>query len=188
MSDGFDLDAPCGRHLAFRNLVECGETWEASSRSPRPISNIPREPKTVEALLRLARVILDPVIDHFGSIELTYGLSASQLSNRVKAAVGQISPKHDQHAAHEVNSKGNPVCDRGGASADFSVPGASSLEVARWIVGNLEFDRLYFYGDDLPIHVSASSDPKGAISVMNTLPNGNRVPSNRTKPGFLAGD
>ena len=28
------------------------------------------------------------------------------------------------------------------------------LEVAQWIVAHTPFDRLYFYGDDLPIHVS----------------------------------
>ncbi len=28
------------------------------------------------------------------------------------------------------------------------------LEVARWVVTNTPFDRLYFYGPDLPIHVS----------------------------------
>lgn len=40
------------------------------------------------------------------------------------------------------------------------------LEVAQWIVSNLPFDRLYFYGNDRPIHVSYSKDKTGQVTVM----------------------
>jgi hypothetical protein len=32
-------------------------------------------------------------------------------------------------------------------------------EVARWIMANLPYDRLYFYGKDRPIHLSHSQNP-----------------------------
>jgi hypothetical protein len=41
-----------------------------------------------------------------------------------------------------------------GGAIDFIVEDESMLEVAHWIVAKTPFDRLYFYGDDRPIHVS----------------------------------
>jgi hypothetical protein len=43
---------------------------------------------------------LDPVIDWFGMIELTYGFCSPALARQVS---GRIDPKRDQHAAHERN-------------------------------------------------------------------------------------
>ena len=37
---------------------------------------------------------------------------------------------------------------------DFIVDDEDMLDVARWVVANTPFDRLYVYGPDLPIHVS----------------------------------
>ncbi|MEA3275533.1 MAG: peptidase M15, partial [Pseudomonadota bacterium] len=67
---------------------------------------------------------------------------------------GRIDPKRDQHAAHELNRRKRPVCERLGAAADFIVDDESMLEVAKWVVANTPFDRIYYYGDDKPIHVS----------------------------------
>jgi hypothetical protein len=50
--------------------------------------------------------------------------------------------KRDQHAAHELNTRGKPICDRLGAAADFLVPYESMLEVAQWVVENTPLDRL----------------------------------------------
>ena len=62
--------------------------------------------------------VLDPVIDYFGMIRLTYGFCSPELAKEVP---GRIDPKRDQHAAHELNRLRNPVCSRLGAAVDFIV-------------------------------------------------------------------
>lgn len=48
--------------------------------------------------------------------------------------------------------------------------------VANWIIANLPFDRLYFYGSTRPIHLSyAASELREAIE-MRTGPSGRLVP------------
>ncbi len=37
---------------------------------------------------------------------------------------------------------------------DFFIEDECMLEVAQWVATNTPFDRLYFYGNDKPIHVS----------------------------------
>lgn len=148
-----DLDAPCGRHFTYRHLIECGET-QAHTGLP----NRPKEPDSYTALYELAANILDPVIDYFGMIRLTYGFCSPELARHIS---GRIAPALDQHAAHELNGRGRPVCPRLGAAVDFRVDDEDMEEVARWIVANLPFDRLYVYGRDRPIHVSYSERPAG---------------------------
>ena len=67
---------------------------------------------------------------------------------------GSIDSKLDQHAAHEKNRLGTTICTRLGAAVDFIVDDEDMLEVAQWLVANTPIDRLYFYGEDRPIHVS----------------------------------
>ena len=61
-------------------------------------------------------------------------------------------------------------------------------EVARWIVSNTRFDRLYFYGPDRPIHVSAAREPNREIVLMREIPSGRRVPRVVEEGVFLADD
>jgi hypothetical protein len=49
-------------------------------------------------------------------------------------------------------------------------------EVAEWIMQNTPFDRLYFYGENCPIHVSYSSEPKGEFVTMLENKMGRRIP------------
>lgn len=49
-------------------------------------------------------------------------------------------------------------------------------EVARWIMENLSFDRLYFYGKGRPIHVSYAEVPQGLAYEMREATNGRRIP------------
>ena len=93
-----DLDSACGRFLTYRQLIECGET---QARTGLP--NLPREPDSWSALLDLAVQVLDPVIDWFGMVRLTYGFCSPELAREIP---GRIDPKLDQHAAHEVNRAG----------------------------------------------------------------------------------
>jgi len=141
-----DLDQACGKHFTFRSFIECGETQERLR-----LKNLPLNPATYNALYDLATQVLDPVVDYFGGIRLTYGFCSAELGRHISK---RVAPKLDQHAACEVGPREGPICDRLGASCDFIVDDENMYEVADWIIANLPFDRLYFYGADRPIHIS----------------------------------
>jgi len=162
------LDEPCGHYLTYRHLIECGET-----RTTSAIPNLPKIPESYTALFDLATSILDPVIEYFGRIELTYGFCSSQLARRIH---GRIAPELDQHAAHEMKRTGASVCPRLGAAVDFLVADENMKEVANWIIANLPFDRLYYYGVDRPLHVSYGPEHKRDAVEMSLTANGRRVP------------
>ena len=172
-----DLDAPCGRFLSFRQLIECGETQASTG-----LENLPRQPESWNVLFDLATEVLDPVIDWFGMVRLTYGFCSPELARAIPA---RIAPKLDQHAAHEGNRLGRPVCPRLGAAADFIVDDEDMLEVARWVATNTPFDRLYFYGSDLPIHVSYGPDHSRQVVLMVAGKSGRLVPRAVTTEGLL---
>lgn len=162
------LDDPCGRFLTLRDLIECGETQAKTG-----LANLPKRVESWNALYELAEKVLDPVIDWFGMIRLTYGFCSPELSRRIP---GRIEPKLDQHASCEHNRLGNPVCARGGAAADFIVDFEDMLEVARWIAEHTPFDRLYFYGSDQPIHVSCGPENNRQIVRMTKGKHGRLLP------------
>ncbi|MGX2041383.1 DNA phosphorothioation-associated putative methyltransferase [Methylocaldum sp. MU1018] len=164
-----DLDAPCGSHFTYRELIECGETQARTG-----MANLPKQPDSYTALYELATRILDPVIDYFGMIKLTYGFCSPEMAKQIP---GRIAPKLDQHSAHELNRQGKPICSRLGAAVDFIVEDEDMEEVARWIMAELPFDRLYFYGKDRPLHVSYSNSPRGSAWELRQGPGeGTRVP------------
>ncbi len=92
------MDDVCGRFLTYPQLIEYGET---QARTGMP--NLPRTPDSWSALLDLTTQILDPVIDWFGMVRLTYGFCSPELAREIP---GRIDPKLDQHAAHEGNRRG----------------------------------------------------------------------------------
>ncbi|WP_321952610.1 DNA phosphorothioation-associated putative methyltransferase [Paraburkholderia bannensis] len=166
-----ELDQRCGSYLTFRDLIECGETQAAWN-----LENTPTDPDSFNALSDLARNVLDPVIDYFGMVELTYGFCSPQLATRI---TGRISPGLDQHAAHERNRRGRYICSRLGAACDFVVRDEDMAAVVDWMIDNVSFDRLYFYGSDRPIHVSYSATPSRQVVDMIELPGGKRIPKRR---------
>ncbi len=168
-----DLDDPCGRYFKYRDLVECGKTWRDHAAQGAPIDNMPRQPASVVALRALAVAVLDPLVDHFGPIVLTYGFATPALTRKIRA---RIAPALDQHAAHELGQRGKPICPRGGAAADLVVPGRTATEVARWLTAAVRFDRLYLFGDDCPLHVSHGPEETRTIVAMLPRPSGRRVP------------
>jgi hypothetical protein len=172
------LDDPCGQYLTFRQVIECGET---QARTGLP--NLPRRPESYNALHDLTVQVLDPVIDYFGMIRLDYGFCSPELSREIP---GRIDPKRDQHASCEHNRRGKPVCERLGAAVDFIVDDESMLEVAQWIVANTLFDRLYFYGDHLPVHVSYGPEQSRQVVRMVEGPSGRRVPRVTSVEDFLS--
>ena len=143
------------RHYTFRQLIECGETWERTR-----VDNTPKSPDTYNALFELATNVLDPVIDYFGGIKLTYGFASPALTREIK---GRIEPQLDQHASCELNTRGAPICPRLGAAVDFLVEYEDMYEVARWIAENCAYDRIYLYGKDRPIHVSLGPEQSREI-------------------------
>lgn len=162
-----DLDSRCGATFTYRQLIECGETWDRTQ-----VNNMPRSPATYNALYDLATEILDPVVDYFGAIKLTYGFASPAVTKHIAA---HIAPKLDQHAACELNRSGRPICARQGAAVDFVVQYEDMLEVAKWIVAHCSFDRLYLYGSDRPLHVSIGPDRSGECFLVKTV-GGRRIP------------
>jgi DNA phosphorothioation-associated putative methyltransferase len=163
-----DLDERCGAIFTYRQLIECGET-----QARLGLPNVPRNPESFNALHDLAEKILDPLVEYFGSIRLTYGFCSAELGRHIKS---RVAPKLDQHAAHELDRNGKPICDRGGAACDLLVEDEDMREVAQWILLHLPFDRMYVYGSNRPIHVSyASSEVREAFE-MRAGPSGRLMP------------
>jgi DNA phosphorothioation-associated putative methyltransferase len=168
-----ELDEPCGRYFTYRQLIECGETQAHTG-----LANLPRHPDSYTALYELARNILDPVIDYFGMIRLTYGFCSAELARQIS---GRIAPKLDQHAAHELNRLDQPNSPRLGAPVDFLVEDENMREVADWIAENTPFDRLYFYGENRPLHVSYGPERKSEYVDMVMTSAGRLMPRKRRR-------
>ncbi len=162
------LDDPCGAHLTYRDLIVCGETALQTG-----LPNLPRSLDSYRALRDLAENVLEPVIDWYGSIELTYGFCSPELARRIP---GRIAPALDQHAACELNRLGKRICSRLGAACDFRVVDEDMFDVARWVAANTPFDRLYVYGSDRPIHVSYGPENKREMFEMVSTAGGRRIP------------
>lgn len=163
-----DLDERCGANFTYRQLIECGET-----QGRLGLANLPLRPETYNALHGLCVTLLDPLIDYFGAIRLTYGFSSPELTKHIASG---IAPKLDQHACCERTSRGAPVCARGGAACDFLVEDEDMGSVAEWIIANLPFDRLYFYGPDRPLHLSFGPSPAAEAFAMVRGPSGRLLP------------
>jgi hypothetical protein len=116
------------------------------------------------------------VIEYFGMVRLTYCFCSHELGKHINK---RVAPKLDQHAAHEVNTKKNLICPRLGAAVDFIVNDENMREVADWVVENTPFDRLYFYGDDRPIHVSYGPEQKREYVDLIVTESGQQVPKKR---------
>jgi len=164
-----DLDQACGANFTFRSFIECCETQHRLG-----LKNLPLNPATYNALYDLATQILDPVVDYFGGIRLTYGFCSPELGRHITKGV---APKLDQHAGHERGRTGKLICDRGGAACDFLIEDEDMRQVADWLIANTPFDRLYFYGSDRPIHVSYSAAGVRQAFSMHKSTSGRLVPA-----------
>lgn len=135
---------------------------------------LPRSGDTWSAIERLACDLLDPVSDELGRPELTYGFSSPALSREIP---GGTAPRLDQHAGHERRRDGRLICPRGGQAVDLYVPGLSSLQLATWLLDNTPVDRLYFYGEGCPVHVSVGPDESRSAWWLRPLANGRTIPT-----------
>ena len=172
----FSFNQKCSRYFRYKDFFECSDTFRTNQ-----CSNLPQRDETLIAIKFLADELLDKVCDKFGEIHLTYGFCSIDLSKLVPR---NIDPRLDQHAGHELKINGKPICERLGFASDFFVPSMSSLIVARYIVSELPYDRLYYYGDDRPIHVSLSKQPVRSIVLMKKH-GGRRMPRKIKESKFL---
>ena len=151
-----------GPYLTLEEFCTCTQTYRKYANQIDPYPKNREE--TIPALEALCKHIIDPVIDAFGQerFQLTYGFCSADLKRWLakKDPVtgvkhGKVSPKLDQHMAHEVNRNGNYYCSRLGAACDFKILDLPSDELVEWIVSRgLPFDSLYCYGVERPIHIS----------------------------------
>jgi hypothetical protein len=153
------LDAAASRHFTYRDLCECSEAWRRTR-----VDNRPRSEETYRAMEALAREVLDPLVEQFGRLTLTYGFASPAL---VRVIGRGVAPRLDQHAGHERNRTGQLICPRLGQAVDLFVPATSSRDVARFIVDETPFDRLYIYGDDRPVHVSHGPENSRAVILVD---------------------
>lgn len=161
-------ETPCGKYFTYRDFIECGE-----AQAKTGLANLPKVADSYTAIYELTTNILDPVIDYFGMIKLTYGFCSEELAKEIS---GRISPDLDQHAAHEKKRNGKFICERLGAACDFVIEDENMEEVVAWVCKNTNFDRIYFYDSGSPIHVSWSPESSRQMTRMKLSSNGKRIP------------
>lgn len=178
------LDQMASEFFSFRDLIECGETWSRLASGNGRIDNLPEQPESWEALSQLARAVLDPVRRQFGPVSLTFGFCSAALKRAIQATPNpRISPADDQHASCELNRRNRPVCIHQGASCDFKVDGWEERmdEVTSWVVHNLDFDALYYYGRDRALHLSLGPKMRRMVVLMRA-----DLETGRKRPGGTA--
>jgi len=156
-----DSETYCSAHFSYDDFLHCSETYQATR-----VDNLPLTAATYGFIRQLANDILEPCFERFGSLQITYGFCGHDLSRAIRKRNGGIYPPLDQHAGMELKATGGLICPRGGMAADFHCLPVSSLEVAKFIVEKLPFDRLYFYGEGRPVHVSVNDQLTTQIILM----------------------
>jgi hypothetical protein len=161
----------CSKYFYYEDVCHCGETWKQFKDF---VTNMPKEDATYQGIKELCENILDPIQEKFGKIELTYGFASLELVKKIK---GRIYPITDQHAGYEKKENGEYICKRLGQAVDFKIEGLDSLQIGQWIDDNqLPFDRLYFYGNNKPLHISYGPNQKKQIILMREYEPNKRVP------------
>lgn len=144
------------------------------------IDNQPTSPQSRASLELLLNELLIPIERKFGRIKVTYGFTSAALKQYiVKNSPEGTCPELDQHSSFEVNSKGRQVCSRGGAACDISASNIDSADIVRFIVNKLNYDRIYFYGNQRPLHISVNSSPNLHLQVMKESTGGKRYPAEK---------
>jgi len=150
-------------------LLHCCDTWHVLAAAGTVLPNRPVQPETWAAIRKMQQELLRPLEEHFGLIDITYGFAGPELVKAIKkrAAEGgwlpNINPKTDQHAGHQLNTRGNRICKHDGIAVDLRVPGVSSDLVSDWVRANLPFDAIYLYDPEDPFHLSWSPTPRGTV-------------------------
>lgn len=145
----------------IQELCTCSDTYIKYSDLINPY---PDNSESLRSLEILTQLIITPVINKFGAenFKLTYGFCSKDLLKFLNREKSRICPKVDQHMSYEINSKGNYYCKHLGAACDFVIVGVDSRKVISY-VKTLNFDSIYYYGENRPIHVSWSPRPRHKI-------------------------
>ena len=77
-----DIDQKCGKHFKFSDFLTCSETYKKNT-----CINIPKTSETYNAIADLNTLILDPLIEYYGMIQLTYGFSSTELIKRIASSI-----------------------------------------------------------------------------------------------------
>lgn len=146
------------------------------------VDNSPTEKASTDFILAMIEHILLPIENKFGRIKVTYGFVSAELNTHIqKNSSSGTCPSIDQHSSTELNKKHNHICERGGLACDFVVVGFEERMdiITTFIVNNLSFDKIYYYGNDRPLHVSINDQPKAHLQIMNTSSKGRRIPGRK---------
>ena len=146
------------------------------------LDNTPKESESLESTIMMIETVLLPICKKFGNVTITYGFVSSELNKYIqKNSSSGTYPSIDQHAASELNNVNNHICKRHGLACDFIVNGYEERmdEVMLFIVKNLSFDKIYFYGNDRPLHVSVGNESERHLQVMNVSDRGRRIPGKK---------
>jgi len=144
-------------------------------------SNAPVNANSKLALEFLLFEILLPLKSRFGKLVITYGFTSFPLKKFIqKASPSGTAPTLDQHSSHEINSVGKQICSRGGAACDFFIEGVPTSNIVRFITQKLNYDRIYYYGNNRPLHVSIHlTEPLKHLQVMCESESGRRYPGKK---------
>lgn len=154
--------------ITLEQFCTCTKTFQ---QHPQEIDPYPWQPDSVKAIIQLQTHIIQPIINHFGkeNFILTYGFCSTDLKKFLSSGRNQTCCKVDQHCAHELNRKGNQICDRDGAACDFHIKDLPSDQLVKWILNHqIPFDSIYYYGSQKPIHISHGPQHKQICWNMKT--------------------
>lgn len=146
------------------------------------LNNIPKESESIESTIMMIETVLLPICKGLGNVTITYGFVSSELNKYIqKNSSSGTYPSIDQHAASELNNLNNHICKRHGLACDIIVSGYEERmeEVVLFIVKNLSFDKVYFYGKNRPLHVSVGNEPERHLQIMNVSDKGRRIPGRK---------
>lgn len=145
------------------------------------IENKPLSRKSIAALEKLVWDILIPLERKFSTLTITYGFTSFSLKKIIsKHFAENTAPTLDQHSSYEINSVGKPICSRGGAACDFFIENVLASDVVKYITKELDFDRIYYYGRNNPLHVSVNLEESARhLQAMKVSDNGRRYPAEK---------
>jgi hypothetical protein len=135
-----------------RNFMLC-DFLSSEAATKKGIVNLPPtfDGMEVASIRKLCEHILDPVVDRFGSISITYGY----VSDALQAATNPSS----KPTVHNCKpAKGAYL----GAAADFQPHNIefSHRDILLWIAANCEYDRLILYPGSTIVCVAWSDRPR----------------------------
>jgi hypothetical protein len=146
------------------------------------LDNTPKASESILSAILILETVLLPINKKFGDVKITYGFVSPELNRYIqKNSSSGTYPSLDQHAASELNQANKQICKRHGLACDFIVNGYEKQmdEVMLFVVNHLDFDKIYYYGNDRPLHVSVGNESERHLQVMNVSDKGRRIPGRK---------